>query len=158
MSPPRKKIAVAIGVPSNSGSFTTTVDGSDVYNASGYTGDFKGSGLPYTPEFSGNIDAQYEWNWGDRLKPFIGGTLVYLGGQNATFQNSVLVANEFKIPGYTTVDLRAGLGAQDGLWKLTLFGRNVFDKDYTTSITTFRGRHAIGSSARKSASEPAGTK
>lgn len=118
------------------GQFFQTPDQNLVYNTQGYTGDFDGATLPFTPEFSGNFDAEYKWDVADRLSAFVGGNLVYQGSQNVTFVNDTLIAPDFKIASYTTVDLRAGFGASDGKWTVTVFGRNVFDKIYTTSIST----------------------
>lgn len=117
--------------------FTQTVDGSTVYNAAGYTGNFKGSVLPYTPKFSATADVQYEWHTANSLVPFVGATLVYQGSENATFVNSTLLGDDFKIKAYETVDLRAGVASEDGRWRVSAFGRNVFDKVYTTSVSTF---------------------
>jgi len=118
-------------------SFTATADGSSVYNAQGYRGDFKGSELPFTPKFTWNLDAQYEWAVGDGYLAFLGGTIVRQDDQNTTFKNDFLLAQDFEIEGYTTVDLRAGVASQSGRWRATAFGRNVFNKKYTTSITTY---------------------
>ena len=119
-----------------SGDFTTTADGSAVYNAAGYTGNFRGSDLPYTPKFSANADVQYQWEMG-RLRPFVGGNLLYQGRENATFANAALPATDFIIAPYATLDLRAGVEGDNGRWKFSLFGRNVTDTNYTTSITTY---------------------
>ena len=117
-------------------SFSKTPDGLAVYNTGGYTGDFKGSELPYTPKFSANADIDYRWSMG-RLAPFVGGGITYQGKQNATFFNDVLKASDFEIKGYSTVDLRLGVGAKDDSWQVTAYGRNVFNKVYTTTVTTF---------------------
>lgn len=119
-----------------SSSFSQTADGSDVYNAAGYTGDFKGSVLPFTPELTGNFDAQYEWGIGDYVT-FIGGNVLYQDSQNTTFNNGVLKAKEFEIDSLTTLDLRAGVRSLSGRWKATLFGRNVTNEVYTTSVTSY---------------------
>jgi iron complex outermembrane recepter protein len=119
------------------GAFSQTADGSAVYNAAGYTGDFKDSPLPFTPEFSANVDAQYEWGVGGNLTAFVGATLLHQGSQNTTFYNDVLRAEDFDIDSYTTLDVRAGIGSADGRWKATVYGRNVTDEVYTTSITTY---------------------
>jgi iron complex outermembrane receptor protein len=118
-------------------SFTKTVDGIPAYNANQYTGDFKGSPLPYTPEFSANADAQYDWRVGPNLTPFIGGNFLYQGSQNTTYANSVLLAGPFHMDGYTTADFRVGIGSTDGRWQVTVFDRNAFNRVYTTSVTTF---------------------
>lgn len=116
--------------------FTATVDGSQIYNAEQYTGNFRGAGLPFTPKFSGNVDVQYEWEMSG-VKPFIGGTVLYQGSSNATFQNSVLLAPNYVLPEYTTVDLRAGISGAADSWRFTVFGRNIFNESYTTSASTF---------------------
>jgi outer membrane receptor for ferrienterochelin and colicin len=117
--------------------YSKTPDGLNVYNAAGYTGNFKGSALPYTPKFSANADVQYEFDVSASNKAFFGGTLLYQGSQNTTFRNALLPADDFNIKGYATVDLRAGLSGADDRWKATVFGRNVFGKNYTTAISTY---------------------
>ncbi len=108
----------------------------DVFNNMGFTGEFKGSELPYTPNFMANADIQYEWEMGN-LKPFIGGTIVHQGKSNATFENAILRADYFDIPSFETVDLRAGVYGNDGRWTLSVYGRNVFNKYYITSPTYY---------------------
>lgn len=133
-----------------SGDYSATPDGSLVYNAAGYTGNFKGSQLPYTPKFSANFDAQYEFPMTQNFNAFVGGTAVYQGKQNTTFTNASLPADDFEIRGYTTFDLRAGITTEDKHWRITAFGQNVTNKSYVTAISTFldtliryRGRPAI---------------
>jgi outer membrane receptor protein involved in Fe transport len=130
--------------------YSATPDGQNVYNASGYTGNFYGSELPYTPKFSGNADVQYEFPLGASLNGFVGGTVTYQGKQNTTFLNAALPAVEFEIPGYATVDARIGVASPDGRWRGTIYGRNVTNKTYTTAISTFldtliryRGKPAV---------------
>lgn len=108
----------------------------NVYNNMGFTGDFKDSELPYTPHFMANADIQYEWEMGS-VKPYVGGTFVYQGKSNATFKNSILRADYFEIPAYETVDLRAGVSGNDGQWKFSVYGRNVFNKYYLASPTYY---------------------
>jgi iron complex outermembrane receptor protein len=117
--------------------FDRTVDGSRVYNSAGYTGDFKGSPLPFTPKFSANADIQYEWLWNDQLKPFIGVSMAYQGAENTTFHNAILLADDYRVSPYATFDIRVGIGDEAGKWRVTAFGRNIFNKFYTTSITTY---------------------
>lgn len=109
----------------------------NVFNNMGWTGDFKGSQLPYTPHFMANADIQYKWQMGS-LEPFIGGTFVYQGKSNATFKNDILRADYFEIPSYETVDLRAGVSGNDGAWKFSIYGRNVFNK-YQLNSPTYYG-------------------
>lgn len=113
----------------------TAIGNQAIYNTSGYTGNFDGSTLPFTPKFSANADIQYEWPMGD-LRPFAGAGLHYQSKQNATFLTAQLPANEFEIDGYATVDARVGIGAEDDSWSVTFYGRNIFNKRYVTSVTT----------------------
>lgn len=132
------------------GNYSATPDGLAVYNASGYKGNFKGSALPYTPKFSANFDAQYAFPVSDSINAFLGGTLVYTGSQNTTFTNAGLLATDFDIDSYTTLDLRAGITSDDDRWRLSIYGQNVTNKSYVTAISTFldtlvryRGKPAI---------------
>lgn len=132
------------------GNYSATPDGNAVYNAAGYTGNFKGSELPYTPKFSANFDAQYEFPLSGALNGFLGGTVIYQGKQNTTFHNSALPATDFKINSYTTLDLRAGVTSDDDRWRVSIYGQNVTNKSYVTAISTFldtliryRGKPAI---------------
>ena len=132
------------------GNYSATPDGSSVYNAAGYTGNFRGSELPYTPNFSGTLDAQYQFPVSPTLNAFVGGTAVYQGSQNTTFTNPGLPADDFKIDSYTTVDLRAGVTTEDNRWRFTVYGQNVTDKSYVTAVSTFldtiiryRGKPAV---------------
>ncbi len=114
----------------------STANGLAVYNSMGFTGNFKDSKLPFTPEFTANADIQYEWDMGT-VRPFIGGNAVHQGKSNATYKNSILRADFFEIPSYTTVDLRAGISGQDDKWKVMLYGRNVFNKYYIIAPTFY---------------------
>ncbi|VWX54157.1 TonB-dependent receptor [Novosphingobium sp. 9U] len=132
------------------GDYAFTEDGDAVYNAAGYTGNFRGSQLPYTSKFSANFDAQYEFPVTDSANAFLGGTVVYQGKQNTTFQNAALPADDFEINAYTTLDLRAGVSSADDHWRLMVYGQNVTNKAYTTAISTYldtliryRGKPAV---------------
>lgn len=116
--------------------FTRSVGGQTVYNSMGFTGNFKDSKLPFTPEFTANADLQYEWTMGS-LKPFFGGTLVYQGKSSATYETSTLRADFFRIPSYATLDLRVGFGSEDDRWKLMLYGRNITNKYYVIAPTFY---------------------
>ena len=46
----------------------------------------------------------------------------------------MLKADEYRIPAYALLDLRAGIQSADGSWKASVFGRNVGNKTYATTI------------------------
>ncbi len=117
--------------------YSATADGFAVYNAAGYTGNFKGSDLPYTPKFSANIDAEYSVPVSGDLEAFLGGGLTYQSKQNTTFHNASLPADDFYIDGYALLDVRAGVSSTDGRWRASIYGRNITNKSYVTAISTY---------------------
>ncbi|WP_199229105.1 TonB-dependent receptor [Caulobacter endophyticus] len=64
--------------------------------------------------------------------------LVAYAGYDASYKSSYYTSasnSEYsKIKGYTLLNLRAGIGAEDGSWDLQVWGRNVFDKLYYLSL------------------------
>lgn len=104
-----------------------TFNGSSVFNNMGFTGDFKGSELPFTPNFMANADIEYSWELGD-VRSFIGGTLVHQGSSNATFENEILRGDFFRLPSWQTVDLRAGFSSSDENWRFSIYGRNILNE------------------------------
>jgi outer membrane receptor protein involved in Fe transport len=117
-------------------SFSKTPDGVPVYNAEGFTGDFKDAELPFAPKFTGSFDAEYEWNVG-KYSPFFGATAVHTGSQNATFENAQLPAQDFVLNSYTTLDVRAGLRGADNKWTATVFCHNCASKYYVNSVSFY---------------------
>ncbi len=53
---------------------------------------------------------------------------------NATFSSAAAPAPEFKLKPYTVVDLRGGVGTQDGAWRLTGFVRNLSNEYLVTTV------------------------
>jgi outer membrane receptor protein involved in Fe transport len=74
-----------------------------------------------------NADVQYTWDMGN-VRPFVGGTFVYQGKSSSTFGNDVLRSDFFELPSWQTVDVRAGFTSQNGAWKFTVYGRNIFNE------------------------------
>jgi iron complex outermembrane receptor protein len=109
-------------------------DTSGFYNQAGFTGNFKGSRLPYTPRLSLVADSQYDWGFRDGIDAFAGTTIVYHSSDNATFSTSALPADDFRLPSYVTVDVRVGVEAPDRSWQVWLFARNITNQYYITSV------------------------
>jgi iron complex outermembrane recepter protein len=106
------------------------------YNATATVyGNFKGSPIPFTPEWTANADAEYAWTMSGDLKPFMGGGLTYHSSTNATFYTSAIPAPLFEIDSFSLLSARAGLRAPDGKWSVTLFGENLTDKYYWNTVT-----------------------
>jgi iron complex outermembrane recepter protein len=108
-----------------------------IVNLAGQLSHFGGSTLPYTPKVTGNVDLQYS-------KPvsFRGASLVALLGASGNYQSSEEATYQivgaknaaYTIPSYALLDLRAGLGTENGTWKVLFWGRNVTNKFYITAV------------------------
>ncbi|WP_313802662.1 TonB-dependent receptor [Sphingobium sp.] len=100
------------------------------FDLSGENRDFAGSRLPFTPKWSANADAEYQWGVNAGLNAFVGGTLAYSSSTNA----SIGYPDRYHLPSYTTVDLRAGVKAADDAWRFTVWGRNITNEYYWTNV------------------------
>jgi hypothetical protein len=107
---------------------TTPEDG-----AINLVGGLKGDRLPYTPEWSANLSADYEWALSGSAEAFIGANLRVLSDQAAGFSPDFRAAfgRRLVIDGYETVDLRAGVDF--GQFSVTAFVRNLTNSDGLTS-------------------------
>ena len=95
-------------------------------NGARVQGDFTGSALPFTPERQMVADVEYRWAISAELEAFVGGNVLYNSEANSTFGDPAVT----RIDAFTTLDLRAGIGSQDGTWTATVWGRNVTDEYY----------------------------
>jgi outer membrane receptor protein involved in Fe transport len=111
-----------------------------------------GNHLPGTPKLSGSFAADYKWDLTEQLQAFVGGSVfattarpnaLQLGfnpntasgvgpmpnfGQAPIYDpntNAIIGYTSTKLPGYATVDLRAGL--QHGPWTVQAYVKNLTD-------------------------------
>ena len=104
----------------------------------------KGTRLPSTPEFKGNLTGRYEFPMGG-LKSYFQGSLVHEGDRRTAllaFENDVLRDS----PAYTLLDFSFGFGKDD--WGLELFVKNATDKravlySYAECDTTICGGNSV---------------
>lgn len=91
------------------------------------TGQFGAAGdaLPYAPKWKIAANADYDKEIGDGTSIFAGGSLYYTSSVLGEFR-SVPNAVRTRLPGYVSVDARAGLSK--GPWTLSLLAKNLFDK------------------------------
>jgi outer membrane receptor protein involved in Fe transport len=115
-------------------------------NALGQQQDFAGSALPFTPKWEETLGGKYSWSIGE-ARPFIGAnfsvrskTVSYLGGRGimlpATSGNATAPGAErpFAIKGYNTLDLSAGVDLKDGKIHAVIWGKNVLNTYYWTTV------------------------
>lgn len=99
----------------------------------GFPLDFTGSAFPFTPKYSGTADAEYRWSMGD-VEPFIGFTAYAQSRSNYFFNTAQSPEPLTTIKPYATIDLRAGVSGPDDAWRVMVFGRNVTNEKYWTSV------------------------
>lgn len=118
------------------------------YNIYGQLDDFVGDPLPFTPKWSGVVNVDYRHELASGGTTFVGASVnarsqsdAVIGANRipfpvstASFTRPGLEGNVFNIKGYATVDARIGYEAPDAAWKVMLWGKNVFDKYYWTSV------------------------
>jgi iron complex outermembrane recepter protein len=96
----------------------------------------KGESFPFTPKWSLNAGARYEWSLNERLSAFFGATGTYQTPTVAAFgaDHAATEGPSLAIRGYGLLDLTAGLESSGGRWRGELWGRNVTNTYYWTSV------------------------
>lgn len=99
------------------------------------SGGLKGDALPYTPEWSLGLTADYEWQVGAELTAHVGGALRYLSDQTGAYDFVYRATNgrQREIDAYEVVDVQAGLDF--GRYSVELYARNLTDSDGKTSVS-----------------------
>lgn len=92
---------------------------------------FRGRQFPYTPKWSLNADVGYRFPISSTLDATVGGNVSYRSSTSGDFVPDPRVV----IDAFTLIDLRAGIQAADGRWRLGLYGRNVTNEYYWTTAT-----------------------
>jgi len=104
------------------------------------TASFKGVRLPYSPKLQYAFRADYDFPLPDGLGGFVG---VGVSGQSKSLSALVLPgsnlfgadASLYNINARTLVNANMGIHSADDRWKLTVWGKNIFNKYYWTSST-----------------------
>lgn len=118
------------------------------YNIYGQLDNFVGDPLPYTPKFSGVVNVDYRHQTKSGGSAFVGASVnarsrsdAVIGANRIPFPYSAashtrpgLAGNVFNVKGYATADARIGYEAADGAWKAMVWGKNIFNKYYWTSV------------------------
>ena len=98
-------------------------------------GGLKGDKLPFTPEYSAGVNADYRWTLSGRTAAFVGASLRFVskqvGGFDTTYRTTY--GRRASIPSYDVVDLRAGVDF--GPATVEVYAKNVNDAHGITSLT-----------------------
>lgn len=97
-------------------------------------GGLDGDPLPYVPDWSIGLLADYEWTLSGGSIAYVGGTIGYTGERTYDFDERDANGNLLTLPTYTTLDLRLGL--QMDRWNVELYGKNLTDERGITSVGT----------------------
>ncbi len=92
---------------------------------SDYIGAYSGDPIPQTPRWTASAIADQLFDLGAGKQGQLGATLRYQSHMFTSYPRSVISPN-FRVPGYATVDLRAGVNF--GGYQLQLRAENLFDK------------------------------
>ena len=92
------------------------------------TGGLRGDSLPFTPDTTLTLSADYEWSLGNEVEAFVGGNARFVGDQTAGFSAPYRAAygGRIEIDPYETVDLRAGVNFRG--FTVQAFARNLLNE------------------------------
>ena len=107
-----------------------------------------GDPLPFTPKISAVVNVDYRHELASGGSAFVGVSASARSHSDAAIGANVIPfpygpnsftapgvgSNVFNIKGYTTADARIGYEAADGAWKLMLWGKNIFNTYYWTTV------------------------
>ncbi|MFW2828761.1 TonB-dependent receptor [Sphingomonas sp. ID0503] len=110
---------------------------------------FKGVDLPFAPELQYAIRADYTTPINDRFNFFIGAGVNGQSSSIGILTTSALDRERYKINARALVDGNLGIATADGHWRMTVWGKNIFNKYYWTqaiqaydNIVRYAGRPA----------------
>ena len=99
------------------------------FNAFAQSQNFGGEAFPNTPKWSGASSLDYRFPLSDSFDGFAGGDVTYQSQTNSQLGDQPLTY----VKHYALLDLRAGVEAPDGRWKVSVYGRNVTNEYYWTA-------------------------
>jgi outer membrane receptor protein involved in Fe transport len=90
-----------------------------------------GDPLPYVPEWSLGLNADYEWTV-KSARAYLGGSLGYTGERTVQFNSRAANGDIHSLDSFVTLNLRAG--AYFGRWSVELYGKNLTNEMGVTSL------------------------
>ncbi|MGV7121306.1 TonB-dependent receptor [Sphingopyxis sp. 550A] len=109
----------------------------------GLPADFSGTRIPFAPKYQLSANFDYEFPVAGSVNGFFGAganlrsdTISVVGGD--TNAPNAIPANK-KLQGiddYVLVDARVGVASADGRWRLSLYGKNIFNQYYWNNAIT----------------------
>jgi iron complex outermembrane receptor protein len=115
------------------GAYTDATLKGDVSEINGFDGDE----LPYVPDWTTTVTAEYEWQTSGSYQAYVGGNLAYVGDKFTNF-NFRPALTHLEMPSYETWGLQAGL--RGDRYTFELYGKNLSDE---RGITSYSGGQTI---------------
>jgi iron complex outermembrane recepter protein len=117
-------------------------------NAATIEASFAGTPIPFTPKWQYVLSADYDIPSNGKIQPFIGASLT--GRTDTTsivgsavgsiirpgYRSLVPLADTYSLPEYKLLDLRAGIQAADGSWRVMAWAKNVANTYYWQNVVT----------------------
>lgn len=111
----------------------TEIDDFSGYGGDGVLGTFDGGRLPFSPEYAVTSGFDYSVPITDTLNMFGGADVSLRSDTSAIIGENPL----YDIDDYVTLDLRAGIESPDKNWRFQIWGKNVFNEYYWTSVVSY---------------------
>jgi outer membrane receptor protein involved in Fe transport len=96
-------------------------------------GGLDGDPLPYVPEWSFGLNADYEWTVMGDSRAYVGGSVGYTGDRTVEFGNRRADGSLRHAESFTTLNVRAGL-FYSGRWSVEFYGKNLTNEMGITEI------------------------
>ena len=101
------------------------------------TFNFKGQPFPFTPRYSVQYGARYDWSLTQDLSAFVSADASYQSDSTSVFGAAHDVAEggpSLNIRSYNILNLTAGVASSDKHWRVEVWGRNVTNTYYWNTV------------------------
>ena len=96
--------------------------------------------IPFAPDYTLNLNANYEAPLTARLDWFAQGSMLARGKSYLTQDNQA----DGEVDSYALLNLSAGIAAADGSWRLSVWGENLTDEDVEQRLFDLSGTGVVG--------------
>lgn len=119
---------------------TDDLPGIDIGTGSLVPPGYDGDRLPYAPEWSATISADYQWTLSGGAEAFVGGNVHLMSDQATDFDPTyrMVLGRRQSIDGYATVGLRAGVDIDP--FRVTVFAHNLTNSGGLVNVGAYGAR------------------
>lgn len=103
------------------------------YGGDGVFANYNNTSLPFAPKYQVATGFEYKWDIRGGLRPFFGSDLNYRSDTSAIIGPNTA----YKIREYGLLDVHAGIETADGRWRFQVWGKNVTNSYYWTSVVNY---------------------